>query len=115
MDKKELYAQRDIEGSLNLFYDVMLCGRKVKTKKEQKDVDASYFAMCILIPEKKFKDIIKLLGGIEKCYNEENIDILSKIFKVEKRLLLVRLKTLSEEKKKSMNKSSSVTKKLLKK
>ena len=81
------FARRDTIDSINLFYDVMLCDRKIRTKEEKEEVEASYFAMCLLLPEKQFLKVINSFGGINECY----------MFFVEERLIRVRLKDLNSK------------------
>lgn len=85
----------DTVDSLNLFYDVMLCNRKIRNETEKEEVEASYFAMCLLLPRESFLEAINYLGGIDECYKINNIKALSRLFRVEDKLVRVRLKDLS--------------------
>ena len=48
------YERLDTIDSLNLFYDVMLCNRKIRNETEKEEDEASYFAMCLLLPRESF-------------------------------------------------------------
>lgn len=91
------FARKDTIDSMNLFYDVMLCDRNIKSKEEKEDVEASYFAMCLLLPEKAFMNIVNSFGGIDESYKEDNVRTLARIFRVEKKLIRVRLKDLASK------------------
>lgn len=89
------FERLDTIDSLNLFYDVMLCDRKIKNETEKEEVEASYFAMCLLLPRELFLEAVNYLGGIDECYKINNIEALSRLFRVEDKLVRVRLKDLS--------------------
>ena len=89
------FARRDTIDSINLFYDVILCDKKIKNESEKEDFEASYFAMCLLLPKEPFLDTVNYLGGIDECYKNNNIILLSRLFNVEDKLIRVRLKELS--------------------
>ena len=93
---KGKFARRDTIDSLDLFYDVMLYDRKIKNEAEKENVEASYFAMCLLLPREPFLEAVNNLGGIDECYAINNIKELSKMFNVEPKLVRTRLKDLSE-------------------
>ncbi len=90
------FARRDTIHSLALFYDVMLYGRKIKNEAEKDNVEASYFAMVLLLPREPFLEAVNNLGGIDECYAINNIRELSKMFNVEPKLVQIRLKDLDE-------------------
>ena len=108
------FAERDTVDSLNLFYDVMLCNRKIKSKTEKEDFEASYFAMCLLLPRESFLNMVNYLGGFDECYKMDNITILSRVFNVEKRLVNVRLKDLSITLEKEQEQKKDLAKSLVK-
>ena len=93
-DNNGKFARRDTVDSMNLFYDVMLCDRTIRTEEEKKEIEASYFAMCLLLPKETFLQSVNILGGFDECYKMEKITLLSNIYGVEKRLIRVRLKDL---------------------
>lgn len=65
--------------------------KKIITKRDEYEFEASYFAMCLL-PKDLFLKIIEFLGGIDKVKtNENNIAYLSRIFNVENRLIKAKL------------------------
>ena len=75
------FARRDTIDSINLFYDVILCDRKIKNESEKEDFEASYFAMCLLLPKEPFLDTVNYLGGIDECYKNNNIkDVTLKLY-----------------------------------
>ena len=74
-DSFSKFAKRDTYDSISLFYDVILYGRKIKTLEEKEEIEASYFAMCLLLPTEEFDLVIKSFGGLESAYKEHrNID-----------------------------------------
>jgi Zn-dependent peptidase ImmA (M78 family) len=76
-----------------LFYDVMLKGRSINNQEELEEFEESYFAMCLLIPEKTIRSIVGSCG-IEFCRKPENIRGLSQFFMVDQKLMDIRLTTL---------------------
>ena len=50
-------------------YSYLLGNNKLKLNKKQKeDADATYFAICILIPRKSFLHVVNVLGGINNVF-----------------------------------------------
>ena len=78
---------------INLFYDVMLNGRKIKDEHEKEEIEASIYAIHLLIPDASIHRFIRHFG-MEKCLEPQTISLLSKLFMVDERLMLIRLKLI---------------------
>ena len=100
------FAHRMAYDPIDLFYEVEVLGRPIKTKEELESIESSYFAMQLLIPDEAFMRIINTKkGGLSDWTNKEDIKTLSRIFKVEPRLIEIKIveinKKMDEEKKSS--------------
>lgn len=92
-DSFSKFARRDTYDSISLFYDVILYGREIKTLEEKEEIEASYLAMCWLLPTEEFDLVIKSFGGLESAYKEHRkIERIAKIFNVEEQLVRCRIK-----------------------
>ena len=82
--KSDVEKLRLSEGYRIFLYSYLLGNNNVKLNKKQKeDADATYFAICILMPRKSFANIVNVLGGINIVIrNKEMIEIIQRIFKV---------------------------------
>ena len=78
---------------IQFFYDVMLNGKQITNEEELKEFEASYFAMCLLIPENTIRSIVEK-AGIGFSLKQTSISALSKLFMVDERLMKIRLTTL---------------------
>ena len=73
MEKEFVHRCRHFDHA-SFFYDVMVNGRKITCEFERESFEASYFAMCLLIPEETFKEALNLIHGrLEGSYIEENL------------------------------------------
>lgn len=103
MDKYgHIYKTKD----RNLFFDHMLCGKKLLSKKEKEEIEASYFAMCLLLPEESFKQLASMVGGLEEAF--VNPDKIAHFCDVEPLLVQVRAKDLLERAQKEQKVSVKV-------
>lgn len=103
MDKyAHIYKTKD----RNLFFNHMLYGKKILSKKEKEEVEASYFAMCLLLPEEPFKQLASMVGGLEAAF--EHPDKIAHFCDVEPLLVKVRAKDLMERVQKEQKSSIKV-------
>jgi len=59
---------------------------------DQEDAEANYFAMCLLMPEHFVrKDIEAMLAKSPLCFDDPRIDQMAKRYKVDVKLLMLRL------------------------
>ncbi len=92
-DSFSKFARRDTYDSISLFYNVILYDRKIKTLEEKEEIEASYLAMCLLLPTEEFDLVIKSFGGLESVYKDHRkVEIIAKIFNVEEQLVRCRIK-----------------------
>ncbi len=101
--EKERYAHIAKEKDKSLFFDYMFNDRKLKTEKEKKEVEASFFAMCLLLPKELFTNIANAVGGLEVVYKEP--ESVARFFLVEDILVRARAKDLMDREKEEQNKS----------
>lgn len=81
-------------------YKLLSGEKKAITKKQKEELEASYFSMCLLLPENIFLELTEVLGGLQEVLNDnEKIKCLSRCFAVEEELIKIRIKDLSERKK----------------
>lgn len=59
--------------------------------EETEEAEATYFAMCILMPETFVRDEVEKLGGHVDLESGKEIRQLAKIFKVSETVMTVRL------------------------
>ena len=80
--------------------------KKIITKRDKYEFEASYFAMCLLLPKDFFLQMIEFLGGMEKVKtNQDSKACLARVFNVEYRLVEARINDiLTQEKKESKSK-----------
>lgn len=97
--QQSLFGQDAIKSSVNRFIDNIDIFQKLKRKKLVTEEDwlewqANYFASCILMPKKMFKnECIKL----QNKNVMERVSILSKIFNVSEEATAYRMKEISNE------------------
>ena len=83
---------------IDLLYEVEVLGRKIKTQEEIESIEASYFAMSLLVPDESFMAIINTKeGGLSDWTSKSSINILSRIFKVEPRLIAIKIVGLNKK------------------
>lgn len=76
-------------------YDVICCGKKIENDEQENEFDASYMAMCLLLPIDAFKkEIIDNGGLIEVSKNKSKIRKIAAKFEVSEKLVLCRIKSL---------------------
>ncbi len=94
------------------FYKIMSGEKKIITKKDEYEFEASYFAMCILLPKDSFIPFVEFLGGLEKVkLDKDSIDCLARVFNVESRLVEIRISDIiSQEKERENSKNLSKSK-----
>ena len=82
--KSDVEKLRLSEGYRIFLYSYLLGNNNVKLNKKQKeDADATYFAICILMPRKSFLQVVNILGGINNViHNKKYIYIIQRVFKV---------------------------------
>ncbi len=100
MKNCNLFAHKSKESNIENFYKIMSGKKKIITKRDEYEFEASYFAMCLLLPKDFFLEMVDFLGGIEKVKTDkDNIACLARIFNVEYRLVETRINDiLSQEK-----------------
>ena len=97
MEKKENNSYSVcFSDDIQLFYDVMLGGRKIKNEHEKKEIEASIYAMHLLIPDSSIYGFIGYYG-LEECLKPKSLGILSRLFMVDERLMRIRLKLISDK------------------
>lgn len=103
MKQNKQYAHRSTISDIENFYDIMSGKKKIFTKKDVEEFEASYFAMCLLIPREYFLKFVEVFGGLEKVklnYNDKTA--LARLFNVEEKLIEIRIDDLlSQEKEES--------------
>lgn len=73
-------------------------------EEEQKNFEAYYFAMCLLLPEEAFMREVNSLGGLKTVLcDDDKIYRISKIFKVEIPLVKVRINDFIKQQEKMEN------------
>ena len=92
--------------ALENFYKIMSGEKKVITKRDEKEWEASYFAMCLLLPKKTFLEVINVFGGMEKVRADFTLkQAIARLFYVEPKLVSIRINDLLEQQKdKNINK-----------
>lgn len=112
MDDNTKIAHQSKEKDIENFYKIMYGKKKMKTDKDTKNFEASYFAMCLLLPKNSFLQVVNCFGGLDKVQNDKEIkDTIARLFNVETRLISVRIydlitrdKDILEEKRLTLNK-----------
>lgn len=101
------YSHKTNESYIDNFYKIMSGEKKLITKRDEEEFEASYFAMCILLPKEAFLQMIDFLGGMESVKSNTNSKkCLARVFNVEYRLVETRINDLlSQEKQQEKDKS----------
>ena len=109
MSDNTKFAHRSKESNIENFYKIMSGEKKIITKRDEYEFEASYFAMCLLLPKDSFLKMIEFLGGIEKVKtDEDSIACLARVFNVEHRLVETRISDIiSQEKEKQKEHAKS--------
>lgn len=85
---------------LENFYKVMRGEKEILTERDKIEFEASYFAMCILLPEESFVKVVDSLGGVEVVKSSyENKSFISRLFKVSYELVEIRINDLLSQQK----------------
>ncbi len=87
------YAHKSLDKDINKFCDFMYGRKTPKTKRDIENYEASYFAMCLLLPEELLLETSIVLCGSLKAVLE-NVDYFNSIaalFNVEPWLLKLRI------------------------
>ena len=114
MKNNNQFAHRTKESNLENFYKIMSGEKKIITKRDKYEFEASYFGMCLLLPKDSFLDMIEFLGGMEKVkIDEGSIACLARVFNVEHRLVKTRISDIISQEKEQ--KKEAVKSKKLKK
>ena len=113
MSDNTKFAHRSKESNIENFYKIMSGEKKIITKRDEYEFEASYFAMCLLLPKDSFLKMIDFLGGIEQVKtDEDSIACLARVFNVEHRLVETRISDIISQEKEQ--KKENVKKKKLK-
>jgi len=105
MNDNSKFAHRSKISNIENFYKIMSGKKKIITKRDNYEFEASYFAMCLLLPKDSFLKMIDFLGGIEKVKSDQDsIDCLARIFNVEEQLVKVRINDIISQQKEQENK-----------
>ena len=92
------FAHRNKLKYLENFYKIMYGEREIITKRDGYEYEASYFAMCLLLPKDIFMKMVEYFGGAEKVSSsKEDIAALSRLFFVEEELIKVRIYSIYED------------------
>lgn len=92
------YGHRLQNADTEKLFRVMLDKRKIRTKKEQEEFEAGYFALCLLLPKDDFLKIVDVFGGIDVVKDNDEIQsAIARLFNVEKILVKIRIKYLIED------------------
>ena len=104
MKSNNKFADRVSKKDIENFYNVMNGKKTILTKKEQEEFEASYFAMCLLIPKETFLNVVNCFGGLETVKNNPTIKAgLARLFFVEEKLINIRINDLIEQQKDKNN------------
>ena len=106
MKNNNRFAHTLKKSNIENFYKIMSGEKKVITKKDESEFEASYFAMCLLIPKEFFLQMIEFLGGIEIVKSDsDRKECLARVFNVEYKLIEARISDLlSQETEQSKSK-----------
>lgn len=116
MSDNAKFAHRSKESNIENFYKIMSGEKKIITKRDEYEFEASYFAMCLL-PKDSFIKMIEFLGGIEQVKtDEDSIACLACVFNVEHRLVETRISDIvsQEKEQKKENVKSTKLKRVIK-
>ena len=92
MNNNNVFADRTKISDIKNFYKVLSGEKKIMTKRNEYEFEASYFAMCLLLPKDFFLQVIEILGGIEKVKSDQDsIACIARLFNVEYRLVEARI------------------------
>ena len=98
------FAHRMAYDPMDLFYECEVLGREIKTQEELESIESSYFAMQLLIPDEVFMRIVNTKkGGLSDWTNKEDIKTLSRIFKVEPRLIEIKIVEINKKRNEEKN------------
>ena len=106
MENSNKFAHRSRESNSENFYKIMSGEKKIITKKDEYEFEASYFAMCLLLPKNYFLKMIEFLGGIKKVKSDpDSIACIARVFNVEYKLVEARINDIiSQEKEQTKRK-----------
>lgn len=87
------YAHKSLNKDLNKFCDYMYGCKTPKTKRDIENFEASYFAMCLLLPKEVLLETSIVLCGSLKAVleNEDYFNSIAALFNVEPWLLKLRI------------------------
>lgn len=104
MNNDKTFAHKSKNSDIENFYKIINGKKKFISKRDEYEFEASYFAMCLLLPKDYFLKMIDLCGGIEKVKTDKDtIAYLANIFNVENRLVEARIKTIITEQTETKN------------
>lgn len=105
----DIYAHRATSEVFDYLrmYDVLVNEKPCKDEHEYKEMQASYFAMLLLIPTVLLEPLINFYGGIQEVCNKYTTKtFFAKIFKVEVNLMSIRLAILQKNKEKTLERTN---------
>lgn len=101
MNKKNKTQFSHMSKATNIekFYKIMSGKKRIITKKDELEFEASYFAMCLLLPKDSFLQMIEFLGGIDVVKSDyDKINCIARSFNVEYKLVEARINSLISQK-----------------
>ena len=109
MKNNNKFAHRSKKSNIENFYRIMSGEKKIITKRDEAEFEASYFAMCLLLPKDFFSQMIEFLGGMDKVKSDyDSKTALARVFNVEYRLVEIRIADiLSQEKQQEKEQSKN--------
>lgn len=111
MSNNNKFGHISKESNFDNFYKIMSGEKKIITKKDEYEFEATYFAMCILLPKDSFIPFVEFLGGLEKVkLDKDSITCLARVFNVENRLVEVRINDIISQEKRENSKNLSKSK-----
>ena len=64
---------------------------EIESRRRMTDLDANYFAMCLLMPEDLLRKEVSKMGKNADIFEDDWIKSLANKFKVDEKLMLIRL------------------------
>ena len=102
-----ILKQQNIEN----FYKYMSGEKEIITNKDNEEFEASYFAMCLLLPKKAFLEVVNVFGGLEKVKKDFTTkQAIARLFFVEPKLVSIRIDDLLSRQNENSKKDGKVLK-----
>lgn len=116
MENNNQYAHILKQQNIEKFYKFMSGEKEIITNKDNEEFEASYFAMCLLLPEKTFLNVINVFGGLEKVKKDFTTkQAIARLFFVEPKLVSIRIDDLLSRQNENSKKDGKVLKNTTKK